>query len=88
MTVSKGGALNAPLGLAIATNGNILTVNGGNGYLVETKVDGDHGHQVSKVLLDNMGNPPGAGALFGLTDVAGQGIYFVDDNENALNLFH
>jgi hypothetical protein len=26
--------------------------------------------------------------LFGLIDVAGQGIYFVDDNENALNLFH
>ena len=45
-------------------------------------------HQVKKVLLDGMGNPPGAGALFGFTDVAGQGIYFVDDNENALNLFH
>ncbi len=87
-TVTRSGALNGPLGLAIATNGNILTVNGGNGYLVETKVDGDHGHQVRKVLLDNMGNPPGAGALFGLTDVAGQGLYFVDDNENALNLFH
>jgi len=87
-TVSQGGALNDPLGLAIAPNGNILTVNGGDGYLVETKVDGHHGHQVSKVLLDNMGNPPGAGALFGLTAVAGQGLYFVDDNENALNLFH
>jgi hypothetical protein len=54
---------------------------------VETKVHGAHGHQVRKVLLDDMGNPPGAGALFGLTAVAGQGIYFVDDNENALNLF-
>jgi hypothetical protein len=86
MTVFQGGALNAPLGLEIATNGNILTVNGGDGYLVETKVDGHHGHQVRKVLLDNMGS--GAGALFGLIDVAGQGIYFVDDNENALNLFH
>jgi len=86
MTVLQGGALNAPLGLEIATNGNILTVNGGDGYLVETKVEGHHGHQVRKVLLDNMGT--GAGALFGLIDVAGQGIYFVDDNENALNLFH
>jgi hypothetical protein len=85
-TVSQGGALNGPLGLEIATNGNILTVNGGDGYLVETKVEGHHGHQVRKVLLDNMGT--GAGALFGLIDVAGQGIYFVDDNENALNLFH
>jgi hypothetical protein len=87
-TVSEGGAFNGPLGLEIATNGDILTVNGGDGYLVATKVEGHHGHQVSKVLLDDMGNPPGAGALFGLVDVAGQGIYFVDDNENALNLFH
>jgi hypothetical protein len=87
-TVTQGGALNGPLGLEIATNGDILTVNGANGYLVETKVEGQHGHQVGKVLLDDMGNPPGAGALFGLVDVAGQGIYFVDDNENALNLFH
>jgi hypothetical protein len=85
-TVTQGGALNVPLGLAIAPNGHVLTVNGGDGFLVETKVDGHHGHQVRKVLLDNMGT--GAGALFGLTAVAGQGIYFVDDNENALNLFH
>ena len=88
MTVSQGGALNDPLGLAVAPNGDILTVNGGNGFLVRTRADGDHGHQVGKVLLDNMGHPPGAGALFGLVPVAGQGIYFVDDNENALNLFH
>jgi hypothetical protein len=87
-TVTKGGALNDPLGLAIAPNGDVLTVNGGNGFLVRTRVQGDHGHQVRKVLLDNMGNPPGAGALFGLTAVAGQGLYFVDDNENALNLLH
>ena len=86
-TISEGGAFNTPLGLEIAPNGHILTVNGGDGYLVETKVDGHHGHQVRKVLLDNMGNPPGAGALFGLTAVAGQGLYFVDDDENALNLF-
>jgi hypothetical protein len=86
MTVFQGGALNGPLGLEIATNGDILTVNSGDGYLVETKVEGHHGHQVRKVLLDDMGT--GAGALFGLIDVAGQGIYFVDDNENALNLFH
>jgi hypothetical protein len=87
-TITKGGALNDPLGLTIAPNGNILTVNGANGFLVETRVEGHHGRQIRKVLLDNMGNPPGAGALFGLTAVAGQGIYFVDDNENALNLFH
>jgi hypothetical protein len=87
-TITKDGALNDPLGLTIAPNGNILTVNGGNGFLVETRVEGHHGRQIKKVLLDNMGNPPGAGALFGLTAVSGQGTYFVDDNENALNLFH
>jgi hypothetical protein len=87
-TVSKGGTLNDPLGLAIAPNGGILTVNGANGFLVGTRVDGHHGKQIKKVLLDKMGKPPGAGALFGLTAVVGQGIYFVDDNENALNLFH
>ena len=34
--VSANGALNGPLGLAIAPNGDILTVNAGDGNLVET----------------------------------------------------
>ncbi len=34
--VTTGGKLNTPLGLAIAPNGHVLTVNGGNGKLVET----------------------------------------------------
>src|SRR5580704_5322791 len=59
-TVSEGGAFNGPLVLEIATNGDILTVNGDDGYLVETKVVGQHGHQVKKALLDEIGNPPGA----------------------------
>jgi hypothetical protein len=46
------------------------------------------GIKLKKKLSDDMGNPLGAGALFGLVDVAGQGLYFVDDNENQLNLFH
>jgi hypothetical protein len=37
--------------------------------------------------LDSSGNPPGAGALFGLVVVQGQGLYFVDDATNTLNLF-
>jgi len=85
LTLSRAGALNDPLGLAISAKGNILSVNGGNGYLVETKTNGQ---QISKVLLDNQGNPPGIGALFGIAEVKGQGTYFVDDNENALNLYH
>jgi hypothetical protein len=84
-TVSQGGSLNDPLGLTMATNGNILTVNGNDGFLVETT---PRGHQINRALLDNTGNPPGAGALFGLIDVRGVGIYFVDDATNTLNLFH
>jgi hypothetical protein len=84
-TVSQGGSFNDPLGLTVAPNGNILTVNGNNGWLVETTPDGV---QVRTALLDNTGNPPGAGALFGLIDVQGVGIYYVDDATNTLNLFN
>ncbi len=35
-TVTRGRFLNGPLGLVIAPGGNILTVNAGNGNLVET----------------------------------------------------
>src|ERR1039458_4494501 len=81
-TVTQGGSLNDPLGLTVA-NGNILTVNGNNGFLVETTPDGE---QIKKTLLDSSGNPPGAGALFGLIDVNGC-VYYVDDATNTLNLF-
>ena len=86
-TVTNGHFLNAPLGLAIAPNGNILTVNGADGNLVETT---RHGTQLPPVLLDNSGGPPpGVGALFGLALAPyGQGLYFVDDATNTLNLFH
>ncbi len=84
-TVTRGGNLKDPLGLTVAAGGNILTVNGANGYLVETTPEG---LQVATVLLDGSGSPPGAGALFGLISVAGQGIYYVDDATNTLNLLH
>ncbi len=83
-TVSQGGSLNDPLGLTVSPTGNILTVNGNNGYLVTTTPDGN---QISRTLLDSSGNPPGAGALFGLIPVPGQGLYYVDDATNTLNLF-
>jgi hypothetical protein len=85
MTVSKGGALNDPLGLTVAPDGNIITANGNNGFAVETTPSGQ---QIGKVLLDSSGNPPGAGALFGLTPASGTGLYYVDDATNTLNLFH
>jgi sugar lactone lactonase YvrE len=83
-TITKGGGLNDPLGLTVAPNGDILTVNGADGYMVQTTPDG---LQVAKTLLDSSGNPPGAGALFGLVTV-GQSVYYVDDATNTLNLFH
>ena len=84
--VTSNGDLNTPLGLAIAPNGNVLTVNAGDGFIVETT---PAGNQIAKALLDNSGSPPGAGALFGLAVTPNaNGIYYVDDAVNTLNLFH
>jgi len=83
-TLTQGGGLNDPLGLTLSPDGLILTVNGNNGLLVETTPDGD---QIGQTFLDSSGNPPGAGALFGLVPV-GNGLYYVDDATNTLNLFH
>src|SRR5205807_9957463 len=79
-TVTSGGGLNAPLGLAVSTNGDILTVNAGDGNLVETTPEGQ---QVQVVTLD----PAGGGTLFGLAVVSHNGgVYFVDDGTNTLDL--
>jgi hypothetical protein len=80
VTVSKGGALNGPLGLSIAPNGDIITVNAGDGDVVETTPSG---HQVAKKLLDKAG----AGVLFGV-DATPSGMFFVDDGDNTLRVFH
>ena len=82
-TVTKGGSLNDPLGLTVDSNGNIITVNGDDGFAVLTTPSG---HQVAKVLLDSSGTPPGAGALFGVTTIGSQ-LYYVDDATNTLNVF-
>src|SRR5262249_39418268 len=82
-TVTSGGSLNDPLGLTVGPTGKILTVNGNDGYRVETTPTGI---QTSKTLLDSSGDPPGAGALFGLVVVKSQGLYYVDDATNTLNL--
>lgn len=84
-TVSVGGSLNAPLGLTVAPDGHILTVNGGDGFITEIT---PFGKQLDKVLFDSSGTPPGSGALFGLIFVPDIGIYYVDDATNTLNLFH
>jgi len=79
-TVTSGGGLNAPLGLTVYTNGDVLTVNAGDGNLVETT---PQGQQVQVVTLD----PAGAGTLFGLAVAPNNaGVYFVDDGTNTLDL--
>ena len=88
-TVTSGGAVNDPLGLAIAPGGDILTTNGGDGNLVETT---PAGKQVAVKILDTSPAPPGPngnGTLFGLAVAPdGSGVYFVDDGTNTLNLLH
>jgi hypothetical protein len=67
------GPLNDPLGLAITPRGNILTVNGGDGNIVETSPWGRT--RAVKTLIPN-----GAGDLFGLAIAPfGRGVYFVND---------
>jgi len=83
-TVAEGGPLKQPLGLAIAPNGNILTVNASNGLIAETTPGG---MRVGARFVDISHSRNGAGTLFGLAVApSGQGIYFVDDGNNTLNI--
>lgn len=85
LTVSSGNALNGPLGMTLAPNGDILTANSGNGDIVETTPSG---HQVATVTADDTSAPGGAGVLFGLTvSPTTNSLYFVDDGLNTLGVF-
>lgn len=85
ITVSSGGSLNDPLGLTIAPNHDLIAANGDDGNLVE--INPSTRQQVATSLVDNSGNPPGSGALFGLMATPA-GVYFVDDATNSFNLLH
>jgi hypothetical protein len=83
-TVSADKGLNGPLGLAVAPNDNILTVNANDGKMVETT---PAGVQVAVSAVDATG--AGGGTLFGLAIAPeGDGVYFVNDGNNALYLLH
>lgn len=82
LTVSTGGSLNGPLGLAVAPHGHLLVVNGNHGFITEMT---PRGKQLAKVFLDNTGTPPGSGTLFGVTFDPQHGALFVDDGSNTLN---
>ena len=86
-TVTQNGKLNGPLGLTLAPNGNIITANSGDGFLVETT---PQGKQVATKLVDDTpvtNSPNGAGALFGLVALPEE-VYFVDDINNNFDLLH
>jgi hypothetical protein len=85
-TVAEGGKLNDPLGLQSAPNGNVITMNGGDGNAVEITPSGHTA--ATKTLVAN-----GAGDLFGLALAPSGGIYFVNDSgsgpaANSLQLLH
>ncbi len=82
ITITSGGALNGPLGMALAPNGDVLSANGGNGNIVETT---PYGRQIASVQIDPFG---AGGDLFGITIApCGRGVLFVDDGDNTLKLF-
>ena len=85
LTLSRGGSLNDPLGLTVAPNEHILVVNGNDGFITEIT---SRGAQIASKLIDSNGNPPGAGALFGVIFDPENGVVFVDDATNTLNLLH
>ena len=79
--LTSGGALAGPLGLTLAPDGDLIAVNGNNGNAVEIT---PAGRQVATVTLV----PAGAGDLFGVTTPGdGQGLLFVNDGTNTLDLF-
>jgi hypothetical protein len=81
ITVATGGYLNSPLGMTITPGGDILTANGGDGNLVETTPVGAE--------FQPFDTGAGAGGLFGLTVAPrNQGVLFVNDTENTLDLLH
>jgi len=86
LTLSDDPVLDDPLGMTLAPNGNVLTVNGNNGLVVETA---PWGQTIDTASLDDTGPAPGgAGDLFGLALVpGGRGLWFVDDGSNTLDLF-
>jgi NHL repeat len=80
-TVFVGNPLNGPLGMTLAPNGDILTVNGNDGNMVETTPGGQNAATVQADPANSGGD------LFGLTVSPGvNGVYFVDDGQNTLDL--
>jgi hypothetical protein len=73
ITLTADRALNDPLGLTIAPNGDIVSANGADGRIIET-TPGGHRAAIRTVIAN------GGGDLFGLAVApGGHGLYLVDD---------
>jgi DNA-binding beta-propeller fold protein YncE len=75
--LSAGGALDAPLGMTLAPNGDLVVVNGNNGNAVEITPAGKQ--LATRTLIKN-----GAGDLFGII-TTGDGLLIANDGTNALD---
>jgi hypothetical protein len=87
-TVSEGGQLAHPLGLALAPNGDLLATNATNGKIVEITPTG---RQVGEYYADQDQDqdPPGRDQLFALAvDQAGTGVLFTKGEADTLALLH
>jgi sugar lactone lactonase YvrE len=79
--VTANQSLMSPLGLTLAPNGDIITVNAGDGTIVETTPAGTQ--------VATQTSPAGAGGLFGLAVAPnGTSLYLVNDTLNELDLLH
>lgn len=87
-TLTQGGQLANPLGLAVAPDGDLLAANATNGKIVEVTPGGK---QTGEYYADDdIGQePPGNGDLFDVAvSQAGTGVLFVNDGTNVLDLLH
>jgi len=88
ITVAVNGALNGPADLAVAPDGDIMIVNGNDGFMLEIT---PYGFLIGKKLVDKTKMPgasAGAGCLFGLAVRGSDGAYFTDDCASTLDLLH
>ena len=85
--LTKDGLLGWPLSMVITPAGHLIVCNGKNGQAVE--INPATGKQIYAHWLDSnqAQSPPGNGDLFGLALTPdGKGIYYVEDDMNALML--
>ena len=85
--VTKDGLLSWPLAMLMTPEGHLIVANGKNGQAVE--IDPKDGRQIYAHWLNanQAQSPPGNGNLFGIAlSPDGKGIYYVEDDINALRI--